>query len=91
MKSIFTALLLFTPLFLSAQLLSGSMLGYADMKKVLICEQSKQAASVHIQYHKISDKIIHKTNPIHLEKSTTYTARIRPSQGLYHENDFIKC
>lgn len=85
MKSIFTALLLFTPLFLSTQLLSGPMLGYADMKKVLICEQSKQVASAHIQYDKVSNKIIH------LEKSTTYIARISPSQELYHENDFIKC
>lgn len=85
MKSIFTALLLFTPLFLSAQLISGPLQGYGDMKKVLIGEQSQQVASAHIQYDKISNKIIH------LEKSTTYIARISPSQGLYHENHFIKC
>ena len=64
MKSIFIALLLFAPLFLSAQRKSGPMLGGADLKEVLIWVQTKQAATVHIQYHEIGDQIIHKTDPI---------------------------
>lgn len=73
MKNIFIALLLLAPLYLSAQLKSGPMLGYADMKEVLIWVQTQQAASVHIQYHEIGDKIIHKTDPIRSEKAIKST------------------
>jgi alkaline phosphatase D len=59
MKSIFIALLLLAPLFLSAQLKSDPMLGYADMKEVLIWVQTNQASLVHIQNQEIGDKIIH--------------------------------
>jgi alkaline phosphatase D len=59
MKSIFIALLLLAPLFLSAQKKSGPMLGYSDMKNMLIWVQTNQASLEHIQYLEKGDKIIH--------------------------------
>lgn len=59
MKSIFIALLLLAPLFLSAQLKSGPMLGYSDMKEVLFWVQTNQAYLEHMQYHEKGYKIIH--------------------------------
>ena len=76
MKSIFIALFLLAPVLLTAQIKSGPMLGYADMKEVLIWVQTQQAASVHIQYHEIGDKKIYKTDPVRTEKATAYIARI---------------
>ncbi len=76
MKSIIIALFLFAPLLLSAQIKSGPMLGYSEMKEVLIWVQTEQASNVHIQYHEIGDKIIHKTDPIRTEKATAFIARI---------------
>ena len=55
MKSIFIALFLLAPLFVTAQIKSGPMLGYSDMKEVLIWVQAEQAATVHIQYHELGD------------------------------------
>jgi alkaline phosphatase D len=76
MKSIFIALFLLAPVLLTAQIKSGPMLGYADMKEVLIWVQTQQAASVHIQYHEIGDKKIYTTDPVRTEKATAYIARI---------------
>jgi alkaline phosphatase D len=73
MKSIFIALLLLAPLFLSAQIKSGPMLGYADTKEVLIWVQTNQASLEHIKYREKGDKIIHKTDPIRSEKAIKST------------------
>ncbi len=76
MKSIFSTIFLLAPLFLAAQIKSGPMLGYSDMKEVLIWVQTQQAATVHIQYNEIGDKTIHKTDPVRTEKATAFTAKI---------------
>ena len=76
MKRIFIALFLFVPLFLQAQIKSGPMLGYSEMKEVLVWVQTEKAADVSIQYWEKGDKTVYKTEPIHTEKSTAYIARI---------------
>jgi alkaline phosphatase D len=76
MKRIFIALFLFVPLFLQAQIKSRPMLGYSEMKEVLIWVQTEKPADVSIQYWEKGDKTVHKTEPIHTEKSTAYIARI---------------
>ena len=76
MKRIFITLLLLAPLVVTAQIKSGPMLGYSEMKEVLVWVQTEKPANVSIQYWEKGDKTIHKTDPIHTEKSTAYIARI---------------
>jgi alkaline phosphatase D len=76
MKRIFIALLLLTPLLGSAQIKSGPMLGYSEMKEVLVWVQTEKAATVSINYWEKGDKTIHKTDPVATEKATAYIARI---------------
>ena len=76
MKRIFITLLLLAPLVVTAQIKSGPMLGYSEMKEVLVWVQTEKPADVSIQYWEKGDKTIHKTDPIHTEKSTAYIARI---------------
>jgi alkaline phosphatase D len=76
MKSIIIAIFLLLPLFVLAQIKSGPMLGYSDMKEVLIWVQTKEAANVQIQYHEIGDKKIYKTDPIRTGKANAFIARI---------------
>jgi alkaline phosphatase D len=76
MKRILIALFLLAPLFLQAQIKSGPMLGYSEMKEVLIWVQTEKPAQVSIQYWEKGDKTVHKTDPIQTEKSTAYIARI---------------
>ena len=92
MKRIFIALFLFVPLFLQAQIKSGPMLGYSEMKEVLVWVQTEKAADVSIQYWEKGDKTIHKTEPIHTEKSTAYIARIiadEVSMGKKYEYEVL--
>jgi len=76
MKRIFIALFLFAPLWMTAQIKSGPMLGYSEMKEVLVWVQTEKAADVSINYWEKGDKTIHKTDPVHTDKSTAYIARI---------------
>ncbi|MEY2637281.1 MAG: hypothetical protein RLZZ197_1758, partial [Bacteroidota bacterium] len=92
MKRIFIALFLFVPLFLQAQIKSGPMLGYSEMKEVLVWVQTEKAADVSIQYWEKGDKTVHKTEPIHTEKSTAYIARIiadEVSMGKKYEYEVL--
>lgn len=76
MKRILIALFLTAPLLMSAQIKSGPMLGYSEMKEVLVWVQTEKPADVSIQYWEKGDKTIHKTDPVHTEKATAYIARI---------------
>jgi alkaline phosphatase D len=76
MKRIFIALFLFAPLWMTAQIKSGPMLGYSEMKEVLVWVQTEKAADVSINYWEKGDKTIHKTDPVQTDKSTAYIARI---------------
>ena len=76
MKRIFITLLLLAPLVVTAQIKSGPMLGYSEMKEVLVWVQTEKPADVSIQYWEKGDKTIHKTDPIHTEKATANIARI---------------
>ncbi|MHA8094199.1 alkaline phosphatase D family protein [Aquirufa lenticrescens] len=76
MKRILIALFLATPLLVSAQIKSGPMLGYSEMKEVLVWVQTEKPADVSIQYWEKGDKTTHKTDPVHTEKATAYIARI---------------
>ena len=55
---------------------SGPMLGYADMKEVLLWAQTKSASVVDFQYwdQQAPDKV-YTTEPVMTEKSTGYTAK----------------
>ena len=79
MKRIFIALFLLAPVFLQAQIKSGPMLGYSEMKEVLVWVQTEKSADVTIQYWEKGGNTKHKTDPIHTEKSTAYIARDRKS------------
>ncbi|MCZ2476560.1 alkaline phosphatase family protein [Aquirufa antheringensis] len=76
MKRILIALFLTVPLLASAQIKSGPMLGYSEMKEVLVWVQTEKPADVSIQYWEKGDKTIHKTDPVHTEKTTAFIARI---------------
>jgi alkaline phosphatase D len=76
MKRILIALFLAAPLLVSAQIKSGPMLGYSEMKEVLVWVQTEKPADVSIQYWEKGDKTIYKTDPVHTEKATAYIARI---------------
>ena len=76
MKRIIIALFLLAPLFVSAQIKSGPMLGYSEMKEVLVWVQTEKPANVSINYWEKGDKTIHKTDPVATEKSGAYIARI---------------
>lgn len=76
MKRILIALFLAAPLLASAQIKSGPMLGYSEMKEVLVWVQTEKPADVSIQYWEKGDKTIHKTDPVHTEKTTAFIARI---------------
>ena len=76
MKRIIIALFLLAPLFVSAQIKSGPMLGYSEMKEVLVWVQTEKPANVSINYWEKGDKTIHKTDPVATEKATAYIARI---------------
>ncbi len=52
------------------------MLGYSEMKEVLVWVQTEKAANVSINYWEKGDKTIHKTEPVATEKSGAYIARI---------------
>lgn len=92
MKSIIIALFLLAPLFVSAQIKSGPMLGYSEMKEVLLWVQTEKAAEVSIQYWEKGDKTIHKTDPIKTEKAQAYIARIiadEVSMGKRYEYEVL--
>ncbi len=93
MKSIIIALFLLAPLFVSAQIKSGPMLGYSDMKEVLIWVQTEKAAQVSIRYWEKGDnKMIHKTDPLKTEKAQAYIARIiadEVSMGKKYEYEVV--
>ena len=76
MKRIIISLFLLAPLFVSAQIKSGPMLGYSEMKEVLVWVQTEKPANVSINYWEKGDKTIHKTDPVATEKATAYIARI---------------
>ena len=76
MKRILIALFLAAPLLASAQIKSGPMLGYSEMKEVLVWVQTEKPADVSIQYWEKRVKTIHKTDPVHTEKTTAFIARI---------------
>ena len=76
MKRIIISLFLLAPLFVSAQIKSGPMLGYSEMKEVLVWVQTEKPANVSINYWEKGDKTIHKTEPIATEKSNANIARI---------------
>ena len=76
MKRILIALFLAAPLLASAQIKSGPMLGCSEMKEVLVWVQTEKPADVSIQYWEKGDKTIHKTDPVHTEKTTAFIARI---------------
>jgi alkaline phosphatase D len=76
MKSIIIAIFLLAPLLVSAQIKSGPMLGYSEMKEVLLWVQTEKAAEVSIHYWEKGDKTIHKTDPIKTEKSQAFIAHI---------------
>lgn len=92
MKRIFIALFLLTPLLASAQIKSGPMLGYSEMKEVLVWVQTEKAANVSINYWEKGDKTIHKTDPVATEKATAYIARIiadEVSMGKKYEYEVV--
>ncbi|MHA8077198.1 alkaline phosphatase D family protein [Aquirufa sp. TARAVU-A1A] len=76
MKSIIIALFLLAPLVSSAQIKSGPMLGYSEMKEVLVWIQTEKSAEVSLRYWVKGDKNIHKTDPIKTDKSQAFIARI---------------
>ena len=76
MKRIFIALFLLAPVFMQAQIKSGPMLGYSEMKEVLVWVQTEKSANVSINYWENGDNTKHKTDPIHTEKSNAFIARI---------------
>ena len=76
MKRIIISLFLLAPLFVSARIKSGPMLGYSEMKEVLVWVQTEKPANVSINYWEKGDKTIHKTDPVATEKATAYIARI---------------
>ena len=56
MKSIIIALFLLAPLVSSAQIKSGPMLGYSEMKEVLVWIQTEKSAEVSLRYWEKGDK-----------------------------------
>ena len=76
MRSIIIALFLLAPLVVFAQIKSGPMLGYSEMKEVLIWVQTEKAAQVSIHYWEKGDKTVHQTDPIKTEKAQAFIARI---------------
>jgi alkaline phosphatase D len=76
MKSIIIALFLLAPLVSSAQIKSGPMLGYSEMKEVLVWIQTEKSAEVSLRYWEKGDKNIHKTDPVKTDKSQAFIARI---------------
>jgi alkaline phosphatase D len=65
----------------SAQLQSGPMLGYADMKEVLIWAQSTAAATFTVVYwEQGKPEKQFRTDPVLTEKSTAYTAKLIADQ-----------
>lgn len=92
MKRILIALFLTVPLLASAQIKSGPMLGYSEMKEVLVWVQTEKAANVSINYWEKGDKTIHKTDPVATEKATAYIARIiadEVSMGKKYEYEVV--
>ena len=63
-------------MFLQAQIKSGPMLGYSEMKEVLIWVQTEKPADVSIQYWEKGDKTVHKSEIVHTNKQNAYIARI---------------
>ncbi len=60
-----------------ARIQSGPMLGYSEMKEVVIWIQTKAAYEVQISYWNTDDKAkIYKTNLVRTEKSNAYTAKL---------------
>lgn len=56
---------------------SGPMLGYAEMKEVMLWAQTTQAAKVQIQYWEIENpKIVHKTQVVQTQKESGFTAHL---------------
>ena len=76
MKSIIIALFLLFSMGAFAQIKSGPMLGYSEMKEVLVWVQTEKPAQVHLQYWEKGNKSIHKTDPVQTSKANAYIARI---------------
>ncbi len=76
MKSIIIALFLLFSMGAFAQIKSGPMLGYSEMKEVLVWVQTEKPAQVHLLYWEKGDKSIHKTDPVQTSKANAYIARI---------------
>lgn len=56
---------------------SGPMLGYSEMKEVMLWVQTKESAKVHIQYWTTDNpQAIHKTEEISTQKESGFTAHL---------------
>ena len=61
----------------NSKIQSGPMLGYSEMKEVIIWVQTKESCSVQVLYWNIkNEKQVHKTDEIRTKKSHAYTAKL---------------
>ena len=71
--------LIFFPFWVCGQgelLQSGPMLGYAEMKEVLIWVQTKEAAQVHFDYWETEKpEMVYSTAPYQTQKQEAFTAK----------------
>ncbi|GAB3561502.1 alkaline phosphatase D family protein [Spirosoma luteolum] len=70
-----------TPSAAPSLLQSGPMVGYSDMREVMLWAQTKQAARVQVRYHETGKKApVHLTNEVLTEAKTAFTAHLLADQ-----------
>lgn len=74
-KTYLSFLLACFPLFLLAQLRSGPMLGYAEMREVAIWLQTEQEDMVHLEFRKLGGEIWQSTGRHHTEHDNQHIAK----------------
>jgi len=68
---------LFSPIWAQSLLQSGPMLGYSEMREVMLWVQTKQAAKVQIQYWEVEKpQKIYKTEVVQTQKESGFTAHL---------------
>jgi alkaline phosphatase D len=77
----FTYLILIaSPNLLFAQIKSGPMLGYAEMKEVLVWVQTEKSAKVVLKYHEKGSNQTFSSEAIVTEKKTAFSAKLIADQ-----------
>lgn len=79
-----------TPAF--SQIAAGPMIGYADMREVLIWLQTSDRAEVILQYKPVGGSITYFSEPVYAEAKTAYTAKLiadHVQPGTTYEYDIL--